>query len=82
MEAERTLACAMAGSMRAGATPGALFDMLREFATEPPGQSGALREMFVQHAVFLLLRHSRDGILAWLDGKAEPPLLSLQRALR
>jgi hypothetical protein len=82
---QRQMAGEMVAALRRGATPGVLFDMLRPLAEppmrRPPDGLFPVRNMFVRHAVEILLHQPEAAIFAWAEREAEQSRLQLHRAV-
>lgn len=81
---QRDLAERMLQAFDRDATPGELFDMLRPIARDENRGSRftySSRHMFLSRATHVLLQESQDGIRRWLEQEAEPPRLTLRRAV-
>jgi hypothetical protein len=84
LEAQSNLARQMADAIRAGASVGTLFEILRPHAQHrsvPPRSGLHLQIPFARQVLDELVHWNESQLLAWLEGFSAPQAFQLRRAL-
>jgi hypothetical protein len=84
LELEQTAAQEAVDALRAGASVGRVFEIIRPLARRPQGgrrsrPASALLECFAHEAIRVLVDADPQDTLAWFERAAQPPALHLHR---